>query len=49
MGASRQQVQWHVVLKAALSEILTGTRVSIAFDMTMRRIEPVLAPWKSKV
>jgi len=34
MGASRSQVIWHVVLKAALPEILTGMRVAIAFGWT---------------
>ena len=34
MGASRQQVIWQVVVKAALPEILTGMRVSIAFGWT---------------
>ncbi|MCH7776573.1 MAG: ABC transporter permease subunit [Gemmatimonadetes bacterium] len=34
MGASRNQVIWHVVLKAALPEILTGLRISIAFGWT---------------
>jgi len=34
MGASRGQVIWHVVLKAALPEILTGMRISIAFGWT---------------
>jgi taurine transport system permease protein len=34
MGATRTQVIWHVVLKAALPEILTGMRISIAFGWT---------------
>jgi taurine transport system permease protein len=34
MGASRNQVLWHVVLKAALPEILTGMRIAIAFGWT---------------
>ncbi len=34
MGASRHQVMWHVVLKAALPEILTGMRIAIAFGWT---------------
>ena len=34
MGASRQQVLRHVVLKGALPEILTGMRVAIAFGWT---------------
>ncbi len=34
MGASRNQVIWNVVLKAALPEILTGMRVAIAFGWT---------------
>lgn len=34
MGASRQQVIWQVVIKAALPEILTGMRVAIAFGWT---------------
>ena len=34
MGASSQQVLWHVVLKSALPEILTGMRISIAFGWT---------------
>ena len=34
MGASRVQVIWNVVLKAALPEILTGMRIAIAFGWT---------------
>lgn len=34
MGASRAQVIWHVVLKAAMPEIITGMRISIAFGWT---------------
>lgn len=34
MGASHRQIVWHVVLKAALPEILTGMRISIAFGWT---------------
>ena len=34
MGAGRHQVLWHVVLKAALPEILTGMRIAIAFGWT---------------
>lgn len=34
MGASKQQVVWQVVIKAALPEILTGMRVAIAFGWT---------------
>ncbi len=34
MGASRRQVVWQVVIKAALPEILTGMRVAIAFGWT---------------
>lgn len=34
MGASHNQVVWHVVMKAALPEILTGMRISIAFGWT---------------
>ena len=34
LGASRNQVIWHVVVKAALPEILTGMRISIAFGWT---------------
>ena len=34
MGASRRQVIWQVVIKAALPEILTGMRVAIAFGWT---------------
>lgn len=34
LGASRNQVIWHVVIKAALPEILTGMRVAIAFGWT---------------
>ena len=34
MGASRNQIIWQVVVKAALPEILTGMRVSIAFGWT---------------
>lgn len=34
MGASRIQVIWHVVLKGALPEILTGMRIGIGFGWT---------------
>ena len=34
MGASRNQVVWHVVMKAAMPEILTGMRIAIAFGWT---------------
>ena len=34
MGGSRNQIIWHVVLKAALPEILTGMRIAIAFGWT---------------
>jgi taurine transport system permease protein len=34
MGASRAQVVWNVVMKAALPEILTGMRIAIAFGWT---------------
>lgn len=34
MGASRAQVIWNVVLKAAMPEILTGMRIAIAFGWT---------------
>jgi len=34
MGATKSQVIWHVVLKAALPEILTGMRIAIAFGWT---------------
>jgi taurine transport system permease protein len=34
LGATRQQVIWQVVIKAALPEILTGVRVAIAFGWT---------------
>ncbi len=34
MGATHNQVVWHVVLKAALPEILTGMRIAIAFGWT---------------
>jgi taurine transport system permease protein len=34
MGATRRQVVWQVVIKAALPEILTGMRVAIAFGWT---------------
>lgn len=34
MGATRFQVIWHVVLKAAMPEILTGIRIAIAFGWT---------------
>lgn len=33
-GASRAQVTWHVVLKGALPEILTGMRIGIGFGWT---------------
>ncbi|HPO19096.1 MAG TPA: ABC transporter permease subunit [Rubrivivax sp.] len=34
MGASRLQIIWHVILKAALPEILTGMRIGIGFGWT---------------
>lgn len=34
MGASKYQVIWHVILKSALPEIITGMRISIAFGWT---------------
>ena len=34
MGASRWQVIWHVILPAALPEILTGMRIAIGFGWT---------------
>ena len=34
MGASRMQVIWHVIFKAALPEILTGMRIGIGFGWT---------------
>jgi taurine transport system permease protein len=34
MGATRFQIIWHVILKAALPEILTGMRIGIGFGWT---------------
>lgn len=34
MGATRRQVIWHVILKGAMPEILTGMRISMAFAWT---------------
>ena len=34
MGASRWQVIWHVVVPAAMPEILTGMRIAIGFGWT---------------
>jgi taurine transport system permease protein len=34
MGATRAQVVWHVILKGALPEILTGMRIGIGFGWT---------------
>jgi taurine transport system permease protein len=34
MGANRAQVIWHVVLKGAMPEILTGMRIGIGFGWT---------------
>lgn len=34
MGATRVQVIWHVILKGAMPEILTGMRISMAFGWT---------------
>lgn len=34
MGATRRQVVWHVILKGAMPEILTGMRISMAFGWT---------------
>jgi taurine transport system permease protein len=34
MGASRAQVIWHVITKAAMPEILTGMRIGIGFGWT---------------
>jgi taurine transport system permease protein len=34
LGASRAQVIWHVILKGAMPEILTGMRIGIGFGWT---------------
>ncbi len=34
MGASRAQILWHVILKGAMPEILTGMRIAIGFGWT---------------
>ncbi len=34
MGATRMQVIWHVILKGAMPEILTGMRIGIGFGWT---------------
>lgn len=34
LGASRAQVLWHVILKGAMPEILTGMRIAIGFGWT---------------
>ena len=34
MGASKWQVIWHVIVPAALPEILTGMRIAIGFGWT---------------
>ncbi len=34
MGANRRQIVWHVILKSALPEILTGMRIGISFGWT---------------
>ncbi|MCI0429327.1 MAG: ABC transporter permease subunit [Rhodospirillales bacterium] len=34
MGATRAQVVWHIILKGALPEILTGMRIGIGFGWT---------------
>ena len=34
MGATRAQVLWHVIMKGALPEILTGLRIGIGFGWT---------------
>jgi taurine transport system permease protein len=34
MGASRQQIIWHVILKAAMPEIFTGMRIGIGVGWT---------------
>lgn len=34
MGATRAQVIWHIILKAAMPEILTGMRIGIGFGWT---------------
>lgn len=34
MGASRQQIVWHVIMKAALPEIFTGMRIGIGVGWT---------------
>lgn len=34
MGANRWQVIWHIIVKAALPEILTGMRIGIGFGWT---------------
>ena len=34
MGATKMQVIWHVILKGAMPEILTGMRIGVAFGWT---------------
>lgn len=34
LGASRAQVMWHIIMKAAMPEILTGMRIGIGFGWT---------------
>ena len=34
LGATRAQVIWHVILKGAMPEILTGMRIGIGFGWT---------------
>ena len=34
MGATRAQILWHVILKGAMPEILTGLRIAIGFGWT---------------
>lgn len=36
MGATPSQVIWHVILKGAMPEILTGMRIGIGFGWTTR-------------
>ena len=43
MGASKWQVIWHVIVPAALPEILTGMRIAIGFGWTTLVAGPMVA------
>ncbi len=46
LSASRAQVLWHVILKGAMPEILTGTRIGVGFGWTTLVAAEVVATQK---